>query len=73
MWLFRALVVIFVVYSNKIRKIVLTNSIEFVVQKILEWQFFKNNWKLIKGQWCGNEILENSKSLKKVLKMDSIK
>ena len=67
MWLFGKLVVI-VVSSNKLRKIVLTNSSALVVQKMLQWKFVKNSEKvnspsLLKGQGCGNENLEVSISL----------
>ena len=42
MWLFRKFVVIDV-SSNKAWKIDLTNSIGFVVQKVLQWYFVKNS------------------------------
>ena len=67
MWLFSKLVVI-VVSSNKLWKIVLTNSVALVVQKMLQWKFVKNSQKmnspsLLKAQGCGNEDLESRISL----------
>ena len=62
MWLFRKFVVIDV-SSKKLWKIGLTNSVGFVVQKMLQWYFVKNSWNLdslLKYRQYGNEILESS-------------
>ena len=69
--------VITMVSSNQSQKIFLTNSVAPVVQKMLQWEFIKNSWKLngpslLKGQECGNEILESSISLENFWKMISI-
>ena len=53
------------VSSNKLWKKGLTNSLGFVVQKMLQLKFVKNSEKLnspslLKGQRYGNKILESS-------------
>ena len=67
MLLFRKMVVI-VACSNKLRKIILTNSVVLAVQEMLRSESVKNSYKLnslsrLKDQGCGNEILESSISL----------
>ena len=61
---FRKLVVT-VVSSNKLWKTGQANSIIFVDQRCCNQKLLKvvKNWivrPLLKGQWCGNEILESS-------------